>query len=130
MTAEETLRPFFERYAEAFEAYDADTVAGCFVMPCLFVRNGATEAVATRAGVVASVRELLALHRAWDVQTIAPAAVVVLEDGPRHALVRVDWRLGRTRSKMSWSFATTYALVPDAETDWRIAAALTHDAPF
>ena len=99
-------------------------------MPCLFVRDGSTEIAGDAERVETSVRELLTLHKAWDVQTIAPAAVVLLEEAPGHVIARVDWRLGRSASKLSWSFSTTYTLVPAGEGGWRIAAALTHDAPF
>lgn len=123
------VRPFFERYARAFEAFDAEAIAACFVAPCLFVRDGATEATRTDADVAASVHALLDLHRAWDVQTVAVGEVAILEQGPGHALARVGWQLGRTKSRLTWSFATTYALVP-SDDGWRIAVALTHDAPF
>ncbi len=120
---------FFERYAQAFEAYDADAITAFFQTPCLFVRDGTTEASATPEDVAESVHELLALHRAWDVQTTAPDELAVLEEGTRHAIVRVGWKLGRTNSRVAWAFATTYTLVPDGD-DWRIASAITHDAPF
>ena len=123
------VRSFFDRYARAFEAYDADAIAASFLTPCLFVRDGTTEATTTTEEVTASVRALLDLHRAWDVQTAAPAEVTVLEEGTSHAIARVEWTLGRTHSRVAWSFATTYTLVP-GEDDWRIASAVTHDAPF
>ena len=124
----DAIDSFFDAYARAFEAYDADAIVACYVVPCLFVRDGQSVAVPSEAGVTESVAALLDLHRAWDVQTVRPDAVTVLEEGPGHTLTRVDWRLGRSASRMGWSFATTYTLVPgDA---WRIAVAITHDAPF
>ena len=125
----ETVRSFFVRYGAAFEAYDAAAIAACYVVPCLFVRDGQTETAATPAAVAASVNELLDVHRAWDVQTARPRTVAVLEEAPAHALARVDWRLGRRGSRVAWRFSTTYTLVPSAD-GWRIAAAVTHDAPF
>ncbi|WP_420456339.1 hypothetical protein [Rubrivirga sp.] len=122
------LGAFFEAYARAFEAYDADAIAACYVTPCLFVRDAETVVQDSAEGVVASVRSLLDLHRAWDVQRIRPAEVVTVEAGPAHAVARVGWRLGRARSRVAWSFATTYTLVPND--GWRIAVAITHDAPF
>ena len=128
------LRPFFARYARAFEAYDAGAVAACYAVPCLLVRDGATVAHAAVEGVEASVRALLDLHRAWDVQTARPAEVLVLEATPDHAVARVDWRLGRAKSRVAWTFSTTYTLVPAATAGgaagWRVAVAVTHDAPF
>ena len=124
-----SVTDFFERYGRAFEAYDAEAITGFFLTPCLFVRDGTTEASGSPAEIAASVSDLLDLHRAWDVQTAAPAEVTVLEEGERHAIARVAWTLGRTNSRVSWTFATTYTLVPDAD-DWRIASAITHDAPF
>ena len=122
------VRPFFEAYARAFAAYDADAIAATYVTPCLLVRDGVPVAVPDAAAVTESVEALLALHRAWDIQTVRAKEVTLLEQGPGHALARVDWRLGRTRSRMAWTFATTYALVPGD--DWLIASAITHDAPF
>ena len=123
------VRRFFERYGRAFEAYDAAAIAACYGTPCLFVRDGSTVAIESEAGVTESVRALLDLHRAWDVQTAVPAEVVVMEQSPTHAVARVGWRLGRAGSRVAWSFATTYTLVPTAD-DWRIVVAVTHDAPF
>lgn len=123
------VNSFFERYGQAFEAYDADAIAACFLTPCLFVRDGTTETSTTPDEVAASVRALLDLHRAWDVQTATPAEVTVLEEGGHHAIARVEWTLGRTNSRVAWAFATTYTLVAGAD-DWRIASAITHDAPF
>lgn len=121
--------PFFEAYARAFEAYDADAIAERFLTPCLFVREGTTETAATPGAVAASVAALLDLHRAWDVQTAEPADVTVLEESGHHAITRVAWKLGRANSRVAWDYATTYTLVRDGA-DWRIAAAVTHDAPF
>jgi hypothetical protein len=127
------LRPFFERYGRAFEAHDAGAIAACYAVPCLLVRDGTTVAHETGGGVEASVRSLLDLHRAWDVQTARPADVVVLEATPGHTVARVDWRLGRKGSRLAWTYSTTYTLVPAANgaaPDWRVAVAVTHDAPF
>lgn len=125
----EPVPSFFGRYARAFAAYDADAIAACYVVPCLFVRDGTPVSVVTAEGLAESVAALLDLHRAWDVQTVRPAEVAVLEHGPDHATARVDWRLGRSTSRMAWTFATSYTLVPDAD-GWRVAVAVTHDAPF
>ena len=123
------LWPFFERYAQAFEAYDAEAVAACYATPCLLLRDGTTVTHESAESVAGSVRALLDLHRAWDVQTAAPVEVAVHEAGAGHAIARVDWRLGRKGSRVAWTYPTTYTLVPAAG-DWRIAVAVTHDAPF
>ena len=125
----EPVGPFFDGYARAFADYDAEAIAACYVVPCLFVRDGRPVSVGTAAELARSVAALLDLHRAWDVQTVRPAEVSVLERGPGHATARVDWRLGRTTSRMAWTFATSYTLVP-AASGWRVAVAVTHDAPF
>lgn len=125
----EGVRSFFDGYARAFAAYDADAIAACYVVPCLFVRDGQPVSAATEAELAASVAALLDLHRAWDVQTVRPDEVAVLEQGPDHATARVGWRLGRTTSRMAWTFATSYTLVPAGD-GWRVAVAVTHDAPF
>ena len=126
-----TLRDYFMRYGAAFEAYDADAIAGFFALPALFVRDGVPVGVQTREALLESVDGLLALHRAWDVEKARVAHVEELEAAPGHRLARVDWRLGRRVSRLGWTYATTYVLVPDDTDDgWHIAAALTHDAPF
>ena len=123
------LAPFFERYAQAFVDFDAAAIAACYLTPCLLVRDGEAEALATAEAVTESVDALLALHRAWDVQKVRAEDVEILEDGPAHAVVRVDWKLGRPRTRLRWLFSTTYTVVPAGD-DWRIAVAVTHDAPF
>ena len=124
------LRAFFVDYGRAFEAYDDAGIAACYVTPCFFVRDGKTVAAPSPEAVIESVRRLLDLHRAWDVQKAKVSKVMVLEQEPEHTLARVDWRLGRPKSRMSWRSATTYTLVPHPEHGWRIAVAITHDAPF
>lgn len=124
-----SVEAFFADYARAFEAYDAEAIAAVFAVPCLFVRDRTTEVRDSEAGLRESVEALLGLHRAWDVQKARPADVHVLEATEGHAVVRVDWRLGRKRTRIRWVFSTTYALVPAGD-DWRIASAITHDAPF
>lgn len=124
-----TAETFFEDYARAFEAYDADAIASTFATPCLFVRDGTTEVRDSEAGLRESIEALLKLHRAWDVQKAEPDDLHVLEATETHALVRVDWRLGRKRTRIRWVFSTTYTLV-QAGDGWRIASAITHDAPF
>ncbi len=126
-----TLRDYFKRYGDAFEAYDADAIASHFALPALFVRDGVTVHVDSREALMESVESLLALHRAWDVEKARVAHVTELEAAPGHRIARVDWRLGRRLSRLGWTYATTYVLVPDETEDgWQIAAALTHDAPF
>ena len=123
------LLPFFERYAAAFEAYDAGAVAAHFAAPALLVRDGVPATLGDAAAVLDSVERLLDLHRAWGVETSRVAGLALIEAAPAHRLARVDWRLGRRASRLRWTYATTYVLVPAGD-DWRIAAALTHDAPF
>ena len=123
------VRPFFEAYGRAFETYDAQAIAATYATPCLFVRDGTTVAAGTPDDVLESVRALLDLHRAWDVQTARPAQIAVLEQAPAHALARVAWTLGRPGTRVEWTFDTTYTLVP-VEGGWHIAVAVTHDAPF
>lgn len=127
--AADDLRPFFERYAAAFEAYDAGAVAAHFAVPALLVRDGVPATLDSDAAVLDSVERLLDLHRAWGVETSRVAGLTEIEAAPAHRLARVDWRLGRRASRLRWTYSTTYVLVPAAD-DWRIAAALTHDAPF
>lgn len=128
------LRLFFSRYGAAFEAFDAPLIADHYTLPALFVREGVPETVATAEALAESVEGLLALHRAWDVETARVASLAELERAPDHRVVRVGWRLGRRASRLAWAYATTYVLVPDrrdgAPRLWRLAAALTHDAPF
>ena len=123
------IRATFEAYAAAFEAYDAAAVVPHFAVPALLVRDGLPTTLDTGADVLDSVERLLELHRAWGVETARVAGVALVEAAPAHRVARVDWRLGRRASRLRWTYTTTYVLVPDGAA-WRIAAALTHDAPF
>ncbi len=125
------LRAYFERYAAAFEAYDAGAVAAHYAVPALLIRDGVPTTLDSPAAVRDSVERLLDLHRAWGVETSRVAAVAEVEAAPEHRIARVDWRLGRRASRVRWTYTTTYVLVQAADrTDGLIAAALTHDAPF
>ena len=123
------LRAYFERYAAAFEAFDAAAIAGHYATPALLVRDGVPTTLASPEAVLDSVERLLDLHRAWGVETARVAAVAEVEAAPEHRIARVDWRLGRRASRVRWTYTTTYVLV-QADADGRIVAALTHDAPF
>lgn len=127
----DALRAYFDRYAAAFEAYDAPAVVAHYAVPALFVRDGVPTTLDTPEGLLDSVERLLDLHRAWGVETSRVAGMTEIEAAPAHRVVRIDWRLGRRASRLRWTYTTSYVLVPDPdETAWRIAAALTHDAPF
>ena len=123
------LQAFFDRYSVAFEAYDAEAIVATYATPALLVRDGVPTTLADTDAVLDSVERLLDLHRAWGVETARVAGLTEIEAAPAHRLVRVDWRLGRRASRVRWTYTTTYALVPH-DAGWRIAAALTHDAPF
>ena len=123
------LQAYFERYATAFEAYDAAAIAAHYAVPALLVRDGVPTTLSTPEAVLDSVERLLDLHRAWGVETSRVAAVAEVEAAPEHRIARVDWRLGRRASRVRWTYTTTYVLV-QADADGRIVAALTHDAPF
>lgn len=125
----DALRLYFERYAGAFEAFDASSIAGHFAMPCLFIRGGQPDVCTTNEALRVSVEALLDLHKTWDVRRAKLHSVTVLETGPNHLIVRIDWRLGR-KGRIRWAYSTTYVLIPAKEGNWRIASALTHDAPF
>lgn len=125
------LQAYFERYAAAFEAYDAAAIAAHYAVPALLVRDGVPTTLDSPAAVRDSVERLLDLHRAWGVETSRVAAVAEVEAAPEHRIARVDWRLGRRASRVRWTYTTTYVLVQAADgADGLIAAALTHDAPF
>lgn len=131
----DALRATFDRYAAAFEAYDAPAIAAHFAVPALLVRDGVPTTLGTPEGLLDSVERLLDLHRAWGVETSRVAGLTEIEAAPAHRVARVDWRLGRRASRLRWTYTTTYVLVPDggspdAAPGWLIAAALTHDAPF
>lgn len=125
-----SLAGFFGAYAEAFERYDAPTIAAYYAIPSLLTRGGETAAIGTPEAALASVDRLLAAHRAWGVETVAAEDVALVETAPDHLVARVDWQLGRTSSRVTWRFATTYVLLPHDGESWQIAAALTHDSPF
>ncbi|GAB5536043.1 MAG: hypothetical protein Rubg2KO_22920 [Rubricoccaceae bacterium] len=125
----DTLRLYFERYAGAFEAFNTEEIVGHYAVPCLFVRGGQTDVCASTEALRVSVEALLDLHKTWDVRRAKLKALDVLETAPEHLIVRADWRLGR-KGRIRWAYATTYVLVPAEVHEWRIASALTHDAPF
>ena len=131
---EARVHAMLDAYGAAFEAYDAPTIAAHFAVPTLLVRDGTATTLDGPADVLDSVERLLDLHRAWGVETARIAALAVVETAPAHVVARVDWRLGRRASRVRWTYTTTYVLVPAAAPDapggLRIAAALTHDAPF
>ena len=124
----DAMRAYFVRYADAFEAFDVDDIAAHYTMPCLFVRGGQTDACTSPEALRESIESLLALHKTWDVRRAKLKGVEVVEAAPLHLIVRADWRLGR-KGRIRWAYSTTYVLVPDGS-GWRIASALTHDAPF
>ena len=125
----DALRLYFERYASAFETFDASAIAEHYAMPCVFIRGGQTDACTSSDALRVSVEALLDLHKTWDVRRAKLKKIDVLETAPEHLIVRADWRLGR-KGRIRWAYSTTYVLIPASDGDWQIASALTHDAPF
>ena len=119
-------RAYFDRFARAFEAADADAIAAFFALPTLLTRGGVPTEIADAPALRASIDQLLRVHADADVARIRAAGVVVLEEAEAHTVARVDWSLERRGAGGPWRYATTYVVLPDG----RIAAALTHGSPF
>ncbi len=91
----DTLRLYFERYAGAFEAFDASSIAEHYAMPCLFIRGGQTDACTSADALRVSVEALLDLHKTWDVRRARLKALHILETAPDHLIVRADWETAK-----------------------------------
>ena len=121
------LEPFFERYAAAFDAFDAQAVAAFLHCPCLMVNAEHVVPLTTPDAILANMRAVLRHHRAQGYARAAVSDVTELARSEGLAIVRVRWRVHRADETLLWDWLNSYQLVRAADADgWRIAVSTTH----
>ena len=116
---------WFERYAVAFDAFDADALSGFFVAPCLMVSEQAGAVFLRDEDAVRSnMTALCDYHRASGYERALVRALQVREASPSCRFATVDWRIER-QAAAAWDFTNTYQLVQRSG-EWRVLVSTTH----
>lgn len=122
---EPTLRAFFDDYAAAFDAFDAERIASFLHCPCLMVNGEFVAALTTREAAVANMRAVLDHHRREGVGKSRASELRFERQAPKLAIATVRWRVADTQGAPLWDFANTYNLA-DYGDGFRILVSTTH----
>lgn len=117
---------FFDDYAAALADGDIDGAAGCFALPLMVVRSGATTFIEDEAALEASVRTLLDDWRTHGVVRGVPTIASIQPLPDDAARVVVDWSRDDADGNPVLRFALTYTLTEE-DGDWSIVLMDTTD---
>ena len=125
MTAEQ-VTDYFSRYAEAFDAFDAEAIAGFYHVPCMLVRPGSVVAFSTADEVIANMHALVSFYRSRGYRRASFGGVrsVVLDDGL--VLATVPWTIHLGEPGALEAFRNTYELI-DLHGKWGIIVSTMHE---
>jgi hypothetical protein len=119
------MTAYFERYAEAFDRFDAEAIAGFVQVPCLMVNDDHVTLLPTEHAVVSNMRMLCDYHEREGYGGAHVLDVRVRESSPRVRHVDVDWRIDHREGSPLWWFTNTYQMTKHSG-DWRIVVSTTH----
>jgi hypothetical protein len=120
---------FFREYAAAFDAFDAERIAGLFHCPCLMVSADIVVPLTTQHAIVSNMQGLVAYHRQEGYARARVSDVRVSKQAPNLAHVTVRWQVLRADESVLWDWKNDYELV-DYGDGWKILVSTTYaDAP-
>lgn len=113
------IRAFFESYRDAFNALDGHAVARLYAEPSGIAQDAVYTHWPTRALAAENMVALCEIysHKGFVRAEFEPGQFI--EQGERHAVADVHWRIHWTKGQEPWHFKTTYNLVCLAE-GWRV----------
>lgn len=113
------ITAFLERYRDAFNALDADAVAGLYAEPSGIAQGGRYTHWPDRGAVRANMAALCELYRAKGYRRAAFELTRWLDQGDRHALVDLRWRIEWHGGEPAACFGTAYNLIR-TDLGWRV----------
>ncbi len=123
--AGDPVTAYFERYAAAIDAFDAEAITAFFQVPCTMVNNDYAAHLMTPEAVLSNMRAICAYHTREGYGRARPTDVRVRETSPQVRLAEVDWEVDDREGQPLWRFTNTYQLTK-YEDDWRILVSTTH----
>ena len=84
---------YFERYAEACDAFDAEAIAAFYQVPCLMVNDDHVAALPTEDALISNTSALCAYHEREGYGRAHVGDVRVRESSAKVRQVEVDWRI-------------------------------------
>ena len=121
----ETLRSFLDRYADAYAALDAETLATMYTMPCFFVGSGQTASFDTPQALLRHLGFVAEMRREQSIGSAVPTRVQTLADGGAQTAVLVHWIIERAE-QTPLRFRSLYHLVQN-DGRWHIAVSASLD---
>ena len=117
---------FVAQYAKAYDAYDAERIAGFVASPCLFLRQDRAVVLESAAKTREFLATTLGAYHDAGCANFGAALVEGRQVGTRSAVVAVDWNMTNAEGTTVMRFRTTYNLVHDAG-HWKINVITRHD---
>ena len=117
---------YFEGYAHAYDAFDADGIAAHFAVPSYILHpDRAAPAFTTREALVANMERINAINRdtRYGRATFAPPRVVAF--APTLVQATVPWTIHDVDGDVLWRFTCTYNLVR-RDDGWKIVVCTNH----
>ena len=119
---------FFEHYSMRYMASDADAIAAMYEAPFLAVREGRAIHLADAQAVRDHLAELMTAYRNAGATEAAMAGLDVKPLGRSSVLATVHWNALAADGTLVRDFHTSYQLLRDGSTGWRILTYTNHDA--
>ncbi len=121
------LRALFDVYADAFNRFDVDAIAGFFRVPCLMVNADFVAPSLTDHALHAKMPALLTHHREQGSGRAQVTGLRCDAQGENLALAHVDWKVEVPGGPTDLIFRNSYNLARH-DTDWKILVSTTHSA--
>jgi ketosteroid isomerase-like protein len=113
------IRAFFENYRNAFNALDGNAVAQFYAEPSGIAQDGVYTHWPERKAVAHNMTALCAMYQGRGFVRAEFEPGQFIDQGEKHAVADVQWRIDWTGEQASWTFNTTYNLVRTAQ-GWKV----------
>ena len=113
--AEPALRDYFDRYAGALVAFDAEAAAQLWSAPGMIVGEEFSDAVGTRAEMVAGLAQSYPLYERLGLADVDYDLLGTHRISGRLALIRIRWRFLDSRGELLTDSTSEYLLRAEGE---------------
>jgi len=117
---------YFKGYARAYDAFDADAIAGHFAVPSYILHaDRGSAGFTTHAALVANMERLNAINREARYGRAAFAPPHIAAFAPTLVQATVPWIIHDVDGAVLWQFKCTYSLFR-SDAGWKIVLCTNH----
>jgi hypothetical protein len=113
------IRHFFETYRDAFNALDGNAVAQLYAEPSGIAQDGAYTHWPSRQPIAENMTALCRLYGDKGFVRVDFEPGPFIDQGARHAVADIVWRIEWRGGQEPWQFKTTYNLLR-TDAGWRV----------